>query len=103
MQIEAIRYRFAYFYPFIKTPYRRQVDEEELWLSEEHKSFDLATTEVQTVKCDVDPSDLEEYMDGIENEIYTSKRYQDRLDKFISEHPEKRDTILQWKKALVSL
>jgi len=102
-QIEAIRYRFAYFYPFIGTRYRLQVDEEQLWLSEEHKSFDLATTEVQTVKCGVEPSCLKNYMDRIENDIYKSEVYKHRLEEFISKHPEQRDTISQWKAALASL
>lgn len=96
-RIKAIRYRFAYFYPFIGTKYRDEVDNKNLWLSEEHKNFDLATTEVQTVKCGVDPSYLKNYIDNIEKEIYKNKIYEDKLEEFISRHPDQRDTILQWK------
>ena len=95
--LKFLRYRFGIFYPYRGT-HDNNVELE--WLEEEENTFDKSNHEHQVIKCEMEDYKIEKYFKKFNKEIYTENEYQLRLNYFIVEHPEMKQTMENWKQTL---
>lgn len=97
IKIKALRYRVAYFYPFLGTRDRMLIDQKNLWISKKHKRKSLATTLEPVVRCRAGIKFLKNFSRHILRDIYSSKEYQERKDKFLNKNSEYAKSYKTWK------
>ena len=101
LSLKAIRYRFAYLYPFLGTRLREDVEARDLWLDPVFRSNAYATCEVPVLKCGVKPEIMQRAENHALHTIYTSRVYADRIREFANRNPEWREALYgDWKNAV---
>ncbi len=99
-ELEAVRIRIAFVYPFPGTRLREEVDEQDKWISEKHKGWEYATAELPVIKCEVSEADLIRFQSETTEEYYKSERYDSIIQSVIKGDPEMRKTLEDWMKII---
>ena len=96
IELDVLFSRFGFLYPFIGTYDREYIDKHNLW-SESSTNLNLVHCLKPVVKSKVSKEYLIKFRDEILKDIYQSKEYQNRKNKFIKKYPQYKESYEKWK------
>jgi len=96
IELDTLFSRFGYLYPFLGTKDREYIDKNKLWI-ESPTNLNLVHCLKPVVKSKVSKEYLIKFRTDVLKNIYTSKEYQERKNKFLQKYPEYKESYKKWK------